>query len=190
MVETVLASALLLLALSTLLQVLDVQMRADRRIRAAVNNQEDVRFALLAIGRDVRAADPLLPLASTPDYANKIELQLSASDGSSLGAVRWTFDPVAKTLTRATLSGPGGTVVGTSYQIVRVRNADVGSPVFRYYTSTGAELNAATATIGDFANCTVRVHIALWADATPGPAPFSSESDAELRNRLPGGIGC
>lgn len=184
------ASALLLLALSTLLHLLEVQSRAERRIRASVNNQEDVRFALLAIARDVRAADPLLPLPSTADYANRIELQLKAVDGSSRGYVRWAFDASSKTLTRSTLSGPGGSVTGTSYRIGRVRNADVGRPLFRYYTSSGGELSPAVSTTGDFANCTIRVHIALWADATPGPAPFSSESDAELRNRLPGGIGC
>lgn len=189
-VETVLAASMLLLVMTTFLGLLDSQTKAERRLRHAVDNQEDVRFALLAVARDVRAADPLLPLASVADYSNKIEMQLKNTDGTSRGYVRWTFDAVTTTLTRQTLSAPGGAATGTTYSVTRVRNADVGVPLFRYYNSENTELTSAVATSGDFANCTIRIHITLWADANPGPAPFSSESDAELRNRLPGGIGC
>lgn len=184
------AGGLLVLVLSTLLSMLSSQTAAERRVRANVDNQEDVRFALVAMARDIRAADPLLPLASITDYSNKVEVHLKGSDGNTIGYYRWVFDPVASTLSRHTLSGPGGTVTGTTYKVNRVRNADAGVPLFRYFNSLGTELSAATATTGDFANCTVRVHIALHADAMPGPLPFTSESDAELRNRLPGGIGC
>lgn len=189
-VETVMAAALLALVMSTLLGIMDSQAKAERRLRASVDNQEDVRFALLAMARDIRSADPLLPLANVADYPAKIEMHLTNTDGSSRGYVRWTFNAGTTTLTRQTISGPGGTVTGSTYSVTRVRNGDVGQALFRYYNSEKTELVPGTATTGDFANCTIRVHITLWADANPGPAPFSSESDAEIRNRLPGGIGC
>jgi hypothetical protein len=88
------------------------------------------------------------------------------------------------------LASAGGAALTTAVTLTRVRNAELGVAMFRYYNSIGAELTAETATVADFANCPIRVHITVYADSTPGPEPFGSESDAELRNRLPGGIGC
>ena len=189
-VETAMASAVLLLMMTTLLQILDSQTRAERRVRAAVDNQEDIRFAMVSMARDIRASDPLLPLSSTALYASQLELQLKSTDGAHLAYIRWVFDPTTSTLRRDVLGAAGGTATSTTYTLTRVRNADVGESLFRYYNSWGAELTPTTATSSDFANCTIRVHITLYADSTPGPEPFSSESDAELRNRLPGGVGC
>jgi Tfp pilus assembly protein PilW len=189
-VETMLASALLALILSTLLGVLDAQTKAERRVRATVDNQEDVRFALLAMARDIRASDPLLPVASASSYGSMLELQMKNSDGSHKSYVRWQFEASTARLTRQLMAAPGGAATSVTYTLLRVRNADVGAAVFRYYNSSGAELTPSTATSADFANCTIRVHLTLYADSTPGPAPFGSESDAELRNRLPGGVGC
>lgn len=189
-VETAMAAALLAIVMATLLQMLDVQTRAERRVRASVDNQEDVRFALVAMARDIRAADPLLPLPSTAAYSSMLELELKTSAGAHVSYVRWQLDPTAATLTRQTLAAAGGVASATTYSLRRVRNASVGVPLFRYYNSSGAELTPDTATVADFANCTIRVHITVYADSSPGPAPFGSESDAELRNRLPGGVGC
>lgn len=189
-VETAMASALLLLVMTTLLQVLDSQTKAERRVRAAVDNQEDVRFALVSMARDIRAADPLLSLPTTAAYADELELQLKNTDGTHQAYVRWVFDPSTDTLRRELLDVAGGAATETTFALSRVRNADVGVSLFRYYNSWGEELTPTTATIADFANCTIRVHLTLYADSSPGPRPFSSESDAELRNRLPGGVGC
>lgn len=189
-VETAMASALLLLVMTTLLQVLDTQTRAERRVRAAVDNQEDVRFALVSMARDIRAADPLLPLPSASAYESELELELKNTDGSHNAYVRWVFDSSTDTLRRELLAAAGGAAVESNYTLSRVRNADVGVALFRYYNSWGVELTPTTATTSDFANCTIRVHMTLYADSSPGPRPFSSESDAELRNRLPGGVGC
>jgi hypothetical protein len=184
------ASALLLMVMTTLLQVLDTNTRAERRVRAAVDNQEDVRFALLSMARDIRAADPLLPLSTAAAYASELELELKETDGSHVSYVRWVFDPSTDTLRRELLDAAGGAAIESTYTLTRVRNADVGVSLFRYFNSWGVELTPTTATISDFANCTIRVHMTLYADSSPGPRPFSSESDAELRNRLPGGVGC
>lgn len=189
-VEVTMASALLLIVMTTLLQVLDSQTRAERRVRAAVNNQEDVRFALVALARDVRAADPLLPLATVSSYGSALEVEHRRTDGTHDSYVRWVFDPSARELRREVLSVPGGAAQSVTFRLSRVRNGDVGVTLFHYFNSWGVELTPTTATTSDFANCTIRVHITLYADSSPGPAPFSSESDAELRNRLPGGVGC
>ncbi|HZQ28067.1 MAG TPA: hypothetical protein VFA94_10255 [Acidimicrobiales bacterium] len=189
-VELTVTCAVLSLVLVSLLSLLDSQTRAERHLQAVVNSQEDVRFAMLAIARDVRAADPLLPLSSVDGYANQIQLQLRDGSGTSLGYVRWILDPAAQAVSRLVLSGPNGTVTSTVFTLPRVRNAQDGLPLFRYYNSDGTELTASTATTADFANCTVRVHITLEADTNPGPKPFQLDSDAEVRNRLPGGIGC
>ena len=188
-VELAVTVALLTVVLTSLLGVLDSQTKASRRVEAVVNNQEDVRFALLALARDVRAADPLVALPDVAAYPNRIELQLRDGSGVPLGWVRWSLDGTG-TLTRADLSAPNGAVVGTSYRLSNVRNATAGLPVFRYYNSARVELTPANATAADFANCTIRVHLAVEADTNPGPRPFRIESDAEVRNRLPGGIGC
>ena len=189
-VEMAVTVALLSIVLTTLLGVLDAQTRASRRVEAVVNNQEDVRFALLALARDVRAADPLGPLPDVGAYATRVELQLRDATGASLGWVRWWLDTATGVITRADIAGPGGSVMATSYRLSRVRNAQSALPLFRYYNSAGVELTAVNATAADFANCTVRVHLAVEADTNPGPRPFRIESDAEVRNRLPGGIGC
>jgi type II secretory pathway pseudopilin PulG len=189
-VEMAMTCAVLSLVLATLLSVLNAQTKAAARIHAVVNSQEDVRFAMIAMARDVRAAEPIVGLANAADYGNQIQLQLKDGAGASLGYVRWILDPTARTVQRQTLSGPNGTVTSTTITLPRVRNADSAIPVFRYYDSAGTELTAGVATAADFANCTIRVHLALKADTNPGPLPFLLETDAEVRNRLPGGIGC
>ncbi|MDQ1438988.1 MAG: hypothetical protein QOK43_2617 [Acidimicrobiaceae bacterium] len=189
-VETATASMLLLVVLTTLLGLLNTQTKAERRLRASVDNQEDVRYALVAIARDVRAADPLLPLATTATYRDTMELELKTTSGSHQAYVRWDFESASGVVRRQTLAAPGGSVTATTYSLSRVRNGDAGIPLFRYYNSAGTELTSTTATAADFANCTIRVHITLYADSAPGPQPFRSESDGELRNRLPGGVGC
>jgi type II secretory pathway pseudopilin PulG len=189
-VEMVVTCGILSLVLATLLSVLNAQTNASIRIHAVVNSQEDVRFAMTTMARDLRAAEPIVALATAADYANQIQVQLKDGTGASLGYVRWILDPTAKTVQRQTLSGPNGTVTGTTLTLPRVRNADASIPVFRYYDSSGTQLTAGVATAADFANCTIRVHLSLQADTNPGPLPFLLETDAEVRNRLPGGIGC
>src|SRR5581483_3096817 len=130
-VELTVTCAVLSLVLVSLLSLLDSQTRAERHLQAVVNSQEDVRFAMLAIARDVRAADPLLPLSSVDGYANQIQLQLRDGSGTSLGYVRWILDPAAQAVSRLVLSGPNGTVTSTVFTLPRVRNAQDGLPLFR-----------------------------------------------------------
>jgi hypothetical protein len=77
--------------------------------------------------------------------------------------------------------------------LTNVRNASRGITLLRYFRSSVAEMpvtGGSAVTAGDISNCTIRVKISVASDSDPGPAPFLEETDAEIRNRLPGGIGC
>ena len=183
--EVMVASALLLLVLGTVSGVLVSLTNSENRSQALVNNQERVRLALVRIARDLRSAAGLNPLDSASQYP--WEVAFTALDGASY---RWRLDTGTGTMTREKLvSGswqPAGAVLN------RVTNADSGVAVFRYYrASSNLEVNPATSTNADIANCTIRVHVTISSASDPGPKPFTSENDVRLRNRLPAGIpGC
>jgi hypothetical protein len=105
--------------------------------------------------------------------------------------IRWWLS--GTTLNRAVLTGAGGTPTTTKVMLTNVRNTARGITLFRYFRSSVAEMavsGAGAVTAGDIANCTIRVKVAVSSDSDPGPAPFLEETDAEIRNRLPGGLGC
>jgi type II secretory pathway pseudopilin PulG len=176
--------------MATLFGVLQSVAGNERIQQAKVNNQEKVRFVLSQLTRDLRSANPLLPVTTAADSATSTEMALGASTGTQT-YVRWSL--TGTTLSRSVLAAPGGAPVTTKVMLTNVRNAARGITLLRYYRSTVAEMpvtGAGAVTAGDIANCTIRVKIAVAADADPGPAPFVEETDAEIRNRLPGGLGC
>jgi hypothetical protein len=65
-----------------------------------------------------------------------------------------------------------------------------GNTVFRYFNSSGDELTAATHSSASIADCTLRVRVKIEAAPNSGPSPLDNWSDVQLRNRLPGGVGC
>jgi prepilin-type N-terminal cleavage/methylation domain-containing protein len=188
MIEIMVVVLILGIVLTALFGVLDSMTRNDRRQQALQTNQETTRFAMVQMGEDLRAANPLEPLSTTAAYATEFEAAVLNSTGTSTTYVRWQL--TGTTLSRSVLSAPGGTAVTTKTMVLNVQNASQGVTLFRWYNSTGTELTSAANTASDFSNCTVRVHISIVAASDPGPLPFSENSDAEVRNRLPGGIGC
>lgn len=192
LMEVVVTCLVMMIVLGALLGVLESGTKVEARTQAMINSQEDVRFAMAEVLRDLRAADPLLPLPSVGAYTSSFEAR--HGEPASPGYLRWRVDPVSSSLVRELLSGAGGTATATTYRLERVRNLDAGSPLttFRYFNSEGTELTGTNATPADFANCTIRVSVTIKADTdrAPGLQPFSLTSDAELRNRLPGGVGC
>src|SRR3954468_14285867 len=167
---------------------LDSLTRSTQRQQLLVQNQESVRFAMLDMTRDIRAANPLSTLTSASLYPSQLEATVLPAIGSTPQYIRWQLS--GATLTRSLLSGPGGTVVSSKKLLTGVQNGSTGTSLFRYYNSNNTELLPASNAAGDFGNCTVRVHITVSAAVGTGPAPFAIDSDAEVRNRLPGGIGC
>lgn len=190
--EVAVTGLIMMTVMGALFGVLESGSKVERRTQAMINSQEDVRFAMGEVLRDLRAADPLLPLADVSDYPSSVELQYG--DAGAATVVRWALEATTGTLTRVRLTQPGGTATATTYRLPSVRNADGASPttLFRYYNSEGTELTAASATGADFANCTIRVSITIKADTSPdrGIQPFILTSDAELRNRIPGAVAC
>lgn len=187
-VEMAMTVMLVSIVMVAVLGFLQSGMAVEKRAQAIVNSQENVRLALVQLARDIRAADPMTALTDITSYRNRIELRLNKP---SLSYIRWSLDPTTGTLARQTISGPNGAVIATTLQLRRVHNGDAPAiPVFRYYGFSDFEFTAQGATSADFANCTIRVHVVVTSDSDPGPQPFTSEIDAELRNRLPGGTGC
>jgi prepilin-type N-terminal cleavage/methylation domain-containing protein len=159
-----------------------------QRQEALVTDQEAVRFAMIDMARELRGANPLEPLTTSAAYGSEVEAAVLPARGTTAVYVRWQL--TGTTLTRSILDAPGGTATSTKTVLANVKNASTGVTLLRYYNSAGTELVAASNTPGDFSNCTVRIHISVSAAVVTGPAPFTQDVDAEIRNRLPGGIGC
>ena len=197
-IEVTMASMILLLVLGMFFNTLVSLTNSESRAQKLVSNEQNVRFELDQLAREIRAANPLVPLlnaATAAAYSNQIEVVLGPSGGTQT-VVRWTYDTTTKQLARQLMSdtSSGATVLSQSFFLIRVRNVETGSPVFTYYGQHNEDLVAQTLANGgnlhDPANCAVRVHILLTSDSNPGPVPFSETQDVEVRNRLPGNVGC
>jgi prepilin-type N-terminal cleavage/methylation domain-containing protein len=197
-IEVMVSTAILLIVLAMVFQTLVNLTNSENRSQRLVSNEQNVRFELDQLAREIRAANPLVPLlnaVSASDYGNQIEMVLGPTGGSQ-SVVRWTYDTTSKEMIRQVMSdtSSGATVVSQSFFLTRVRNIETGTPVFTYYGQHNEDLVAQSLANGgnthDAANCAVRVHIVLTSDSNPGPVPFTETQDVEVRNRLPGNVGC
>jgi hypothetical protein len=179
------ASSLLLLVLATVFSVLVSLTNSESRSQALVNNQELVRVKLLEVARDLRSSATLNPLSDATQYPYEV-------DFTALGGTvyRWRLDRTTNKIRREKLVS--GAWQQASGELRNVTNGTIGVPVFRFYrASSNLEIDPATSTAADVANCAIRVHVDITSASYPGPKPFTSEYDVELRNRLPAGIpGC
>lgn len=197
-IEVMISTAILLVVLAMLFSVLISLTRSEDRAQRLVSNEQNVRFELDQLVREVRAANPLVPLlnaVSASTYDNQIEMVLGPTGGTQT-VVRWTYDTTTEKLAREVMTGTGAaaTVISQSFFLTRVRNTETGTPVFRYYGQHNQDLVlqalANSANVHDAANCAVRVSIELTSDSNPGPVPFTETQNVEVRNRLPGNWGC
>jgi type II secretory pathway pseudopilin PulG len=197
-VEVTIASAIMVAVLAMFFSTLVSLTKSEDRSQRLVGNEQNVRFELDQLAREVRAANPLVPLltaTTASDYSDTIELVLGPTGGAQK-VVRWTYDKVKEEMVRQLMSDTSSTatVVTQSFFLNRVRNVEVNMPVFTYYGQHNQDLvQQALANGGnmhDAANCAVRVHIVLMSDSNPGPVPFTETQDVEVRNRLPGNVGC
>lgn len=190
-VELAVVMGIMSVVLVAVLGVMETHVKVERRAMRSLSNQEELGWALNTVARDVRAANPLLAQASVADYANRLDLRLIEPGSATTSSLRWELDATSGELTRRLLSSSGEPTSTVTYRLSGVRNADptVGVPLFRYFTPAGIELTSANATPADIANCAVRVQIAIIAHPGGGDA-VTAETAVELRNRLPGGIGC
>jgi type II secretory pathway pseudopilin PulG len=197
-VEVMFASTILLLVLGIVLSTLVSLTNNESRSEKLVNNEQNVRFELDQLAREIRAANPLVPLlnaSSAATYDNQIEMVLGPTGGTQT-VVRWTYDTAAEEMVRQVMSdtSASATIVSESFFLTRVRNVETGTPVFTDYGQQGEDLVAQTlangGNVNDVANCAIQVHIILSSDSNPGPLPFTETQDVEIRNRLPGNVGC
>ncbi|HTD50214.1 MAG TPA: prepilin-type N-terminal cleavage/methylation domain-containing protein [Acidimicrobiia bacterium] len=197
-VEVMFTSTILLIVLGMILTTLVSLTNNEKRSESLVNNEQNVRFELDQLARDIRAGNPLVPLpnaSSAATYDNQIEMVLGPTGGTQT-VVRWTYDTTVEQMVRQVMSdtSASATIVTQSFFLNRVRNVETGTPVFVYYGQQGEDLVAQSLANGsnanDVANCAIQVHIVLSSDSNPGPLPFTETQDVEIRNRLPGNVGC
>jgi hypothetical protein len=190
-VEVSVVSAVMLIVVAAFFAVFGALSRSERRSQALVTNEQNVRFAMTEMARDIRSSNQLVPLKieDAHAYDHKIEMALGPAAGPQQ-YVQWVYDPVQRKIGRNLLSGPGGSVTSSSQRLIRVRNAESTEPLFEYFGQSGGDDLVAQGVADNVANCAIRVRITVIADSEPGPVPFRETRDVEVRNRLPGGVGC
>jgi prepilin-type N-terminal cleavage/methylation domain-containing protein len=197
LIELIIATSILLLVMGMFFSTLVSLTRQEDRAQRLVSNEQNVRFELDQLARELRAANPLVILPAKDDYSNQVAFVLGPTGGSQT-VVRWTYhtDPALpnyERLEREQLSGTSSsaTVLNRSWFLERVRNVEFGKPVFTFLDSHGVDMVADTNyDANGIATCAIRVHMEVSSDSNPGPLPFTETQDVELRNRLPGGWGC
>jgi type II secretory pathway pseudopilin PulG len=197
-IEVMIASSIMVVVLTMFFATLSSLTNSEDRSQRLVSNEQNVRFELDQLAREIRAANPIVPLlnaTTAADYQNQIEIVLGPTGGTQT-VVRWTYDPTNEKVSREVMSSTASTatVLSRSFFLTRVRNVETSVPVFTYFGQHNQDLVDQTLTNGgylhDAANCAVRVHIVLTSDSNPGPVPFTETQDVEVRNRLPGNVGC
>jgi type II secretory pathway pseudopilin PulG len=196
-IEVTMASMIMVIVLAMFFSTLVSLTNSEDRSQRLVSNEQNVRFELDQLAREIRAANPIVPLpnaTSAGDYSNQIEVVLGPSGGTQT-VVRWTYDTSKELMERQLMSdtSASATVLAQSFYLNKVRNVEKSLPVFSYYGPQNQDLVAqalaGTGTINNVPNCAQRVHIVMISDSNPGPVPFTETQDVEVRNRLPGNGG-
>ena len=93
-IEVMVATSILLVVLAMVFGSLVSLTRSEDRSQRLVSNEQNVRFELDQLAREIRAANPLVPLlnaTSAATYDNQIEMVLGPTGGTQQ-VVRWTYD--------------------------------------------------------------------------------------------------
>jgi type II secretory pathway pseudopilin PulG len=196
-IEVMIATSILMIVLGMFFATLESLTKSEDRSQRLVSNEQNVRFELDQLAREVRASNPLvaLPTTNVADYESQIEFVLGPTGGVQQ-VVRWTYNTVTETVARQIMSDTSttATVVSQSFLLTHVRNVETATPLFTYYDAQGVDLVAKTLAGNGVASyppsCAIRVHMILTSDSNPGPVPFTETQDVELRNRLPGIFSC
>ena len=160
----------------------------------------DVRGAVEAIARDLRAANPIEAIAATlpvSQYDNRISFTVWCAtvgdNGCSSGNARKvTYEVAANGLTQTSgLSvrpllrpDPGMTTLAADLRPGAVVNT-AAQPVFTYYTRSGTVLSTTGGTPATtFRNCTktVKIHLVVMADPRRPDSAINLVTHVDLRN--------
>jgi type II secretory pathway pseudopilin PulG len=188
LIELMIVTSLMLVVGGAIVSVMLTLARNQVRQEASTTNQETARLTMLRIQRDIRAANPLEPLSTVGAYADRIELALGPKQGSQT-FIRWEVLS-GTTLVRRVLTEPGGVATSSSTVLSGMKNQAEGQPVFKYFNSADEQLTSENSQPADLANCTASVHVTLVAQSSSDAPAFTIQSDASLRNVLPGSLAC
>ncbi|HEX7168234.1 MAG TPA: hypothetical protein VF230_14740 [Acidimicrobiales bacterium] len=191
-VEMAITSALGAMVAAAIIGMLISQTRAEEHVRTFAANHEDIRQALLAMGQDLRSAEPLTEVSNPLDLRYRVDLKIYESVPSTTPLkIRWRVDATSGDLLREIVSSTD-VVTETSHRLRRVANVRLGVPLFTYYRADNIayDLGAVGTTPGTVAQCTVRVALDLRANPNGGRTPVRLASDVQLRNRIPGDPVC
>jgi type II secretory pathway pseudopilin PulG len=184
-VELAIVMMISMTVMASIVGMLHSQSKAERSVSGLASAQEQVRLALVAVQSDLRSAEPLVALPTASEFPKRMEIIHLDFDTDAMLRFRWRLDDVNDELVRETLDASGN-VTGTTFRLGGVTN----NTVFRYFNSRGEELTAENSTSEIIASCTLRVRVLIDAAPENGPQPLDNWSDVQLRNRLPGGVGC
>lgn len=191
-IEVTIVMALLTVVSVILFGILGSLTNNERRTQALVSNEQEVRFVMDEILRDLRKSNPLSAktYSSKTDYHSTVEMEQGTTTKTW---VRWVYDGSAGVLTlrRETKTSLTDAWAGST-KLTRVQNANRSPavPMFEYFSQSGKNLVTGPFSSVDVGNCAIRVRVTITANSNPGPEPFTVTADAHLRNRLPGGLGC
>jgi type II secretory pathway pseudopilin PulG len=197
-VELAITMSIAMVVMASVLGVLVSQSNAERRVSDFADNQELMRQAIVALQRDIRSAEPLEELPATIErpastsYALQVRLNVYEDITAAAVPIQWRVDTGTGQLVRELLDAQEN-VVAVTHRVNRVANSyAAGNHLFEFYSTTSApnSFDLATTNPDDVAQCTVRIRINLRAAPSGRGNPILLTSDAQLRNRLPGGIGC
>jgi prepilin-type N-terminal cleavage/methylation domain-containing protein len=186
-VELSIVMAVALIVMASLLGLLVSQSNASVRIEKFVDNQERTRLILVALQRDLRSAESIVPVPPPADAAYRIDLHVFESpESTEATTVRWRITDDGN-LVREVVSEHS---VALTLSLAGVSNAARGVPLLTYFGPNSDTPHASGASASTIANCTVRVGIDLLAAPEPGPAAVHLVSDVQIRNRILEGTPC
>jgi type II secretory pathway pseudopilin PulG len=192
-IELTVASSILLIVLVAIFSLLISLTKAEVRSQALADNQDQIRLALVAVGRDIRAATPLVPgvpplvaEATSATYPYEIDF----TQRNDPATYRWILNTATGVLSKQKLSG--GSWVSSGQTFSGIANVAQNTPLFEYFDdASGVLLDPATTSATDIAKCANHVRVTIAGVAESGPAPFFGSSDVAVRDQSIGGIaGC
>lgn len=194
LIELTITLAVSALVMTSILGILVSQSNAEKRMSSFADNQELLRQTIIAIQRDARSSEPLKQLGTIQAYKTRIDLNVYDSiDAAQATPIRWVVDETKRELRREVVDA-NGVPIEVTHRLAGVTNT-AANPLFAFYKANDNFTGLGYYDLDndqpkDVAECTVRIRIALEAAPRPGPSPAKLHSDAQLRNRLPGGVGC
>jgi Tfp pilus assembly protein PilV len=191
MIELMVTVALLMVVTGVLLGSVDNLTATESNAQSRTNNQDEIRQVIYEMAKDVRASNPMVALGGdsngyATDYANRMQIAQGPAQGTQTW-VEWKY--AGGVITRSNMSGPNGNVLSSGTKLRGMSN-NASTPLFRYYRSATTEMDPAATLAYDIANCTIRVVITIQAAPTGRGVPVAVTQSVELRNRVPGGLGC